>query len=386
MKQKGDIKMNELTILHLSDLHIDGNNNGYSRLLQELICDISQEIVYINDKSLIVTVTGDTLHRGPQVATNDLAVSNAFAFFKDLHNVIKEKVIGIYIVPGNHDKYRSNENAFLVQSYREMTKEYFDETTKATHSKFDLNFYKNFWNYHYSTYTAKTGSGYIELTQKVYQLFGITEANQKNKSFIQDTFGVDKIEIGGRNYCFVLLNTSWSCADDDDSRNLILGDFQIGAIKKQFLDLNNSTRPDLTIVLGHHPLGALIGKEEDKVFTEMISFESLDANVYLCGHTHDRTVNNMVNVRHSLNTFVSGIGWPENQSGAHVGSHTYSMYVFNMDINSVDVYVRSTNDGGAFSPDFRIYNTQNTANLKKLVFPICAQAAQTYLPIMVPRN
>lgn len=65
---------------------------------------------------------------------------------------------------------------------------------------------------------------------------------------------------------------------------------------------------DLTIVIGHHPLGALSGKEEDRIFSEMISFESLDANVYLCGHTHDRTVNNWVNNRHSINTFVTGIG------------------------------------------------------------------------------
>jgi hypothetical protein len=29
---------------------------------------------------------------------------------------------------------------------------------------------------------------------------------------------------------------------------------------------------DLTIVIGHHPLGALSGKEEDRIFSEMISF------------------------------------------------------------------------------------------------------------------
>lgn len=112
---------------------------------------------------------------------------------------------------------------------------------------------------------------------------------------------------------------------------------------------------DLTIVIGHHPLGALSGKEEDRIFSEMISFESLDANVYLCGHTHDRTVNNWVNNRHSINTFVTGIGWPESSNASHVGNHTYSMYIFNMNANFIDVYVRSTNDDGTFFPDFRIY-------------------------------
>lgn len=67
---------------------------------------------------------------------------------------------------------------------------------------------------------------------------------------------------------------------------------------------------------------------------------------YLCGHTHDRAIINWVNNRHSINTFMTGIGWPENNSGYHIGSHTYSMYVFNLDANSIDIYVRSTDDGG----------------------------------------
>ncbi|NBJ95117.1 hypothetical protein D5281_21825 [bacterium 1xD42-62] len=118
----------------------------------------------------------------------------------------------------------------------------------------------------------------------------------------------------------------------------------------------------------------------------MISFESLDANMYLCGHTHDRTVNNWINNRHSINTFVTGIGWPENQSGQHVGSHTYSMYVLNLVANSVDVYVRSTNDGGSFLPDFKIYAADVAADSKKLIFPIKAQETQTYIPLSMGGN
>ena len=175
--------------------------------------------------------------------------------------------------------------------------------------------------------------------------------------------------------------------DEQDNRNIILGEFQIKKIKNQFRNLmdefNENSRPCITFVLGHHPIGALKGKEEDKIFNEMISFDSLDANVYLCGHTHNRTVNNWVNNRHSINTFVTGIGWPEDVGGAHVGDHTYSMYVFNIDANSVDVYVRSTTDDGSFSPDFKIYTSKRDINSKKLVFPIKAQESQTYIPLSV---
>ena len=78
---------------------------------------------------------------------------------------------------------------------------------------------------------------------------------------------------------------------------------------------------------------------------------------------------------------MTGIGWPENNSGYHIGSHTYSMYVFNIEANSIDIYVRSTDDGGSFNPDFRIYTNNVDKNNKKIVFPIKSQKAQTYISL-----
>lgn len=378
--------MNDLTILHLSDLHIDVSGATYSRLLKKLLDDIKDEMQYVRNNSVIVVITGDILHQGPLASKTDQAIKNALSFFKDLYDILLGKVVYIYVVPGNHDKYRTKENEFLVSAYRSMAEEYDNIKESKKESKFDNNFYDNFWKFHINAYTKANGTGYLELVNEIYKIFGLSKESE-TKSFITDTFGVDIIEVLGKKYCFVLLNTAWSCMDDNDNRNLILGKFQIDKIKNQFRNLmdiySEQERPGITIVLGHHPLGALRGKEEDNIFTEMISFESLDANIYLCGHTHDRTVNNWINNRHSISTFVTGIGWPENKSGQHVGSHTYSMYVFNLEANSVDVYVRSTNDGGSFSPDFRIYTNYVEADAKKIVFPIRAQEAQTYLPLSV---
>lgn len=381
--------MNDITILHLSDLHIDESGTTFSRLLKKLLTDIEKEVSYIEDNSLIVVVTGDILHKAPQYSVSQKAINHALDFFRELHRVLKNKVAYIYIVPGNHDKYRTKENQFLISAYRSMDSEYIGSDIKGVSrkTKFDESFYENFWTFHLDAYKSEKGSGYIEMTREIYKIFNLPESKINANSYITDTFGVDVVEINGKKYCFVLLNTAWSCIDDNDNRNLILGKFQIEEIKKQFRGLmdaySEKDRPAITIVLGHHPVGALQGKEEDTIFTEMISFESLDANVYLCGHTHDRTVNNWINNRHSLNTFVTGIGWPENQSGQHVGNHTYSMYVFNLNANSIDVYVRSTNDGGSFSPDFRIYTNEIAADSKKLVFPIKGQEAQTYIPLSV---
>lgn len=237
-------------------------------------------------------------------------MKHAKEFFNDLYKVLVNKVVGIYIVPGNHDKYRSEKEQFLIPAYRTMKQEYKNHNGKFV-SKFNKNFYEKFWENHLENYKEENGTGYIELIKDIYKIFGMPD-NVESKSYINNTFGVDVVEISGRKYCFVLLNTAWSCLDDEDNRNIILGEFQIDMIKEEFQQLVSRRETgddiDLTIVIGHHPLGALSGKEEDRIFSEMISFESLDANVYLCGHTHDRTVNNWVNNRHSINTFVTGIG------------------------------------------------------------------------------
>lgn len=378
--------MNDLTILHLSDLHIDAFNSSYSRLLGKLISDIEKEISCVKNRSLILVVTGDLLHQGPLFAKNHNAYNNTIKFFEDLYKVLYNKIVGLYIVPGNHDKYRTDNNAFLIPAYRSMPN-YIADKQGNKKSVFDENFFQNFWTFHLESYNKNKGTGYIELTKQIYEIFGMSQEDIESKSFISDTFGVDVISISEHKFCFIMLNTSWSCFDETDTRKMILGDFQISKIKQQFQNLvgtqTEANRPAITFVLGHHPIGSLRGEEEDHIFKEMISFDSFDANVYLCGHTHDRTVNNWINNRHSINTFVTGIGWPENSGGHHVGNHTYSLYTFNLDANSVDLYVRSTNDGGSFSPDFRIYTSEQNIESKKLVFPIKAQNAQTYIPLSV---
>ena len=49
---------------------------------------------------------------------------------------MKEKVVSICIVPGNHDKFRTKANEFLIPAYRNMGNDLKD--------KFDDNFYNTF--------------------------------------------------------------------------------------------------------------------------------------------------------------------------------------------------------------------------------------------------
>ena len=172
----GEKGMDDIIILHLSDLHIDSSSNTYSRLLKGLISDIKKELRVVPEKSVVVVVTGDILHKGDK-----RAVKNAVKFFQDLYKVIAEKVSGIYIVPGNHDKLRTKENRFLIPAYRNMGID--------ISKKFDKDFYESFWKYHIESYGDENGSGYLKLIKRIYEIFNTKGIN--NKKFVEDTFGVD---------------------------------------------------------------------------------------------------------------------------------------------------------------------------------------------------
>lgn len=75
------------------------------------------------------------------------------------------------------------------------------------------------------------------------------------------------------------------------------------------------------------------------------------------------------------------MGWPdeEDKDKQHPYAHTYSGYTFNLDINSIDVYVRSTNDNNVFDPDFRIYTKRRESRYNKIVMPIDSNKTQAFL-------
>lgn len=53
--------MNDFTILHLSDLHINQKGERLSILMENLLIDIKQEMELVDN--IIVVVTGDIVHK-----------------------------------------------------------------------------------------------------------------------------------------------------------------------------------------------------------------------------------------------------------------------------------------------------------------------------------
>lgn len=68
----------------------------------------------------------------------------------------------------------------------------------------------------------------------------------------------------------------------------------------------------------------------------------------------------------------------------HPYAHNYSSYVFNLDVNSIDVYVRSSDDDYVFEPDFRIYTNARNKESKKIIMPIDTCKTQAYFNLGAP--
>lgn len=82
--------MNDLTILHLSDLHIDGQA-AYPEILKNLLVHIKEEIAPTREKTLVVAVTGDIIDKG-----NKAAIDNAKKFFEDLKKLWEIRLLELF--------------------------------------------------------------------------------------------------------------------------------------------------------------------------------------------------------------------------------------------------------------------------------------------------
>lgn len=205
--------MNDFTILHLSDLHINKSDGTLSLLFENLLIDIEREMRWV--ENIVIVVTGDLVHRG-----NYDYRKSVERFFEKLKEKLDSKVKGIFIVPGNHDKIRNKLDEKILKEYSLSEKS--DE------------FYKNYWRYIMVGFDS-----HLSLVNKIYRIFG----NKK----ISTTYGAEMVNINGKRICFLLLNTAWSCLGDKDERNLKFGKFQLEKIQKKYEELKKEKKYDLTM-------------------------------------------------------------------------------------------------------------------------------------------
>ena len=340
--------MYDLVILHLSDLHFTGGKK--SEVLKNLPKDAKQQLENVNGKKVIVAITGDLLFQG-----NNAGLKNAKSFFDSLFKEIGEKIVDVLIVPGNHDKFRTDDDKLLIPAYRGFMDSYASYATfgkwKESIAKndekwgdFDKDSFERMFSLQLQSYEQ---TGYRELVEYIYSKY--THSSQLD-NIASRTYGVYSVEIDSQKYCFVLLNTAWSCMGKNDNRHLLLGKFQLSDIKAQYDELVEDEEYSLSFALGHHPLESLYGTEQDALFERLAKVSGMGINAYLCGHVHDRNIINRSDKFQNIHTLITGIGWPGSTQDNY-----YSVYFFNTKLNTMDIVVRTTCDDGSFLNDFRLY-------------------------------
>ena len=351
--------MNDLTILHLSDLHLfwEGTKAGYPLLHKNMIEDIKKQLQHSLDP-IVIIVTGDLIDKGKYTKENICA---AKALFDDLYEAIdSDNILDIFFIPGNHDKQ-------LNDLHNQIASLLIGKTVPLPEA------YESLLDVHREGFQA-----YNELIASIYQKYKVST---QHVNTLANTYGINVItdKNSQKKFRIISLNTSLDAIGrNQDYRNLRLGKKQLDELNKELQD--NEQDVDLTIVLAHHPISWLVGKEENIIQDKMLSPSEWNANLYICGHIHQREAISYHNTHHSLTTLMTGFGWPD-AGGPHADLHLYSIYVLNLDLNSMDIYVRASNDGGTFTPDFRFYGNPLDRDQNKIVYPIDRAKAHPYIDI-----
>lgn len=332
----------DFSILHLSDLHIVERDDSYSQGLRNLIDDVNKQCK--NLKHIVLVITGDLIDKANY---NDSTFNISKKFFEDLYSIIGSRVIGVEISPGNHDKERSEINRRLVNENR----------LSSDISEID----KKNWEYYLVSYKK-----YIELLNYIKRLFNA------NSKIIRNTYYVDHVNMKNYDILFINMDTSWSSfGGSEDKRKLCIEKNQLIYLKEEYQKILRSlNNPHITIMTAHHPLSWL--KESDEAYIKpwLLNSEYFNIDFYLCGHTHDRQIQSVVDMHSSYNTLVTGFGWGEKDPSEEKDKHRYSIYNLSIKNNSCEIIIRKTCTDGIFDDDNDVLFTEEEKESKKKYFPI----------------
>lgn len=352
--------MSNFSILHLSDLHICSKT--LSGTNKKLIVDILEQTKNID--KLIIAISGDIVDKGEYAKY----VEGAKLFFDKLKEGLENKVKGIYIVPGNHDKTRSISNRLYGELNQINTIEMTEEIWKLQ----DQNYLK-----------------YLELAADIKKIF--------KKRPLKKTFGVECCEVGENIVCLIEFDTSWATfGGKKEDGNLIIGKYQLDYLLQEYIKLKEKLQEKnkeitLTIGMAHHPISWLKPEEEKMIRKYMIDEEYLNVDLFLCGHIHDMEIENWFDHEHSVMTLVTGIGWNHQNTQSNEkdkkDEHRYSIYTLDAEKNSCEIVMRRSNRNGKFINDTSIYTNNSEEAMKKLCYPIhISNEKQPFIRLNAPAD
>jgi tetratricopeptide (TPR) repeat protein/predicted phosphodiesterase len=327
--------MRSFKLLHLSDLHIDANENENDKLIRLGIKnDISSVMNKYNLTIDSIAITGDIINKG-----NAKSFELAEETIKGIVEVTGVNRDNIILVPGNHDIPRDNMSKVFVTNI--------EEDSLLLDQYYDLD-----WKY-------------IEPRFKFYNEF-VNKITPNNYLNLKNGFGFKLVNINNLFIHFNCFNTAWASFSNEDYNNLYLGKWQMELIRKQ---KNYYEKCDLSITLSHHPLKWLKANEQEMVDDFIGNTKKINTDVLLHGHVHNAKLNVITNPNKSICELTTGIGYPEKEQRiagqSKISGCRYSIYSFNIDEKIVECICRISNNHGAFVPDISLYSN-NTDGLYTL--------------------
>lgn len=263
--------MQALNWLHISDLHFNKTNGWRDNAHREALLDHLQELFKAspNLKPDMLMCTGDIAFGTKSVDTMSDQYEKAKVFFDQLRAVcgsddIPLPVERVFAVPGNHDVDRGAINADAQRTL----------TDWATNSEKHISLINSRIDAKAPEYidSMRRLTQYAEFIKKVLP----HQIDEDGRCCYARVINVKGMKIGIAGF-----NTSWSCAGDEDDRNIWMGaDWQFTNAKVALKDA------EIRFCLMHHPYDWLNLADRNVCQTRL----GHDFDFYLHGHTHDAWV------------------------------------------------------------------------------------------------
>ena len=381
--------MAEFSIIHLSDLHIEAKTKPLSGTLIGLINDIEQRIQGM--KNIILVITGDIVDRGVYGDLND-PENPVIEFFQRLKDVLGNRIVDIEICAGNHDKDMSNECLKgLAEGFQNHNCAGSAHEWSSQHPCFSK--FKYLVRTIYALFDLKKG-----IIREKTVLGTVCKLDSEGKKY-DSSYGIDFVELPcirihscgnserGINdkckdcdeklpeltLCFIRFNTAWTSVGKPEDHCLMIGEEQLNSLISQYQQeyVQRAGRKEqvITFCIGHHPMKCLKPSEEDKLKDALLDNEKLNADFYLCGHTHERLISDLYNNGKKLKTLVTGIGW-RHSDVAGKDKHSYSIYTFDEEKNIQSSIMLRTDTHGNFEHDTSYYTTEKEKMLNRTSTPL----------------
>jgi formylglycine-generating enzyme required for sulfatase activity/predicted MPP superfamily phosphohydrolase/energy-coupling factor transporter ATP-binding protein EcfA2 len=255
--------MNEITILHLSDIHfkkkIDEENKTFRQDVQKKLIDIVKTHTKKNDYPNFVTVTGDIAFSGKKHEYDE-----AWEFFEKLKPVLQPEPVYL-VVPGNHDVNREKVKKHFSLGrivIEDHTDEFLEDPAEVkTFIQPKFTAFRDFCR---------------RLNPQLYQPPKNQPGKDKNKENKTRKYYFWVKNFTGKEVSFLGLNSAWASEGDEDRFNIALGYPQVMAA------LEESTQPNKIVLMHHPPFNWLKDMESGKSRVELFK----QCSLVLHGHNH----------------------------------------------------------------------------------------------------